>query len=95
MGDGVGNGLEYDDAAKPPVHQVVRVKGDTKERDEGVVPSSKEEEWYLISQGVSFIHVDYRQPKGQRGGMRRTMLTTDRAPVRFLRARVTSSQEPE
>jgi hypothetical protein len=47
MSEGVHYSLEHHDATEPTVHQVVGVEGDTKEGDQGVVPSCEDEEGNL------------------------------------------------
>lgn len=51
VSQGVGDGLEDDDASEPSVDQVVGVKGDAQKRDQRVVSTSEEEERDHVNDG--------------------------------------------
>lgn len=49
MGECMSDGFENDDAAKPAVHQIVGVEGNTQKGNERVVPPSESEQRDLFN----------------------------------------------
>ena len=49
--DGVGNCLEDNDSPKPAVDQVHGIERDASELDDGVVATSKQEQWDHVDNG--------------------------------------------